>query len=74
VAFNPANGTVQTFVRDLHLDWTDTMSVNTDGYLFFTENQMFNAPSQQGGVDKRVKPYKLYRVPLPNGGKKIMLK
>lgn len=50
------------------------MSVSADGYLYFTENQPFLTPSQQGGVDKRVKPYKLYRVPLPNGGKKIVLK
>jgi sugar lactone lactonase YvrE len=73
VTFNQANGTVQTFVRGPRLDWTDTMSVSTDGYLYFTENQLFNAPNQQGGVDKKVKPYKLYRVPLPNGRKKIML-
>ena len=59
---------------DLRLDWKDTMSTSTDEYLYFTKNQMFNEPSQQSGVDKRVKPYKLYRVPLPNGGKKIMLK
>jgi hypothetical protein len=28
----------------------------------------------QGGVDNRVKPYVLFRVQLPNGGKKITLK
>lgn len=74
VTFNPVNGTVQTFVRDLRLNWTDTMSVTTDGHLYFMKNQLHNAPSQQGGVGKRVKPYKPYRVPLPNGGKEIMLK
>jgi sugar lactone lactonase YvrE len=73
VTFNPANGTVQPFVRDLRIDWTDTMSVSADGYLYFTENQLFPAPSQQGGTGKRVKPFQLYRVPLPNEGKKIML-
>jgi hypothetical protein len=45
VTFNPANGTVQAFVRNLRLDWTDTMSVTTDGYLHFTKNQLHNAPS-----------------------------
>jgi hypothetical protein len=65
-------------VRDPRIDRTGTMSVSADGYLYFTENQSFLTPSQGGGggggVDKRVKPYKLYRVPLPNGGKKIVLK
>ena len=74
VTFNPANGTVQTFVRDPRIDWTDTMSVSTDGFLYFTENQLFRGPSQQGGVDRRVRPFVLYRVPLPNGGKKIELR
>lgn len=70
-SFNPANGTVQTFVRDPRIDWTDTLSVAADGYLYFNENQLFLAPSQQGGVDRRTKPFVLYRVPLPNGGTKI---
>jgi hypothetical protein len=53
MTFNSANGTVQTFVRDPRLDWTDVMSVSMDRYLYFTENQLFNEPSQQGGVGKR---------------------
>jgi len=72
--FNPANRTVQTFVRNPRIDWTDTTSVSTDGYLYFMENRLFRAPSQQGGVERKVRPFVLYRVPLPNGGKKIMLK
>ena len=72
ISFNPANGTVQTFVRDPRIDWTDTLSVGFDGYLYFTENQLFRAPAQNGGVDKRIKPYVLYRVPLPGNGTKIM--
>lgn len=73
VTFNPANGTVQTFVRDPRIAWTDTTSVSADGYLYFTENQLFRSPSMQGGVDLRVRPFVLLRVPLPNGGKKIEL-
>jgi hypothetical protein len=38
VTFNPDDGTVETFVRDPRIDWTDTMSVSTDGYLYVTEN------------------------------------
>jgi sugar lactone lactonase YvrE len=80
----PGNGTVATFVRDPRLDWTDTMSVVTlgdsstssgggQGYLYFTKNQLWRLPSFQGGVDRRVKPYGLFRVPLPDGGGKIQL-
>lgn len=70
--FYPSNGTVATFVRDPRIDWTDTMSV-AGNYLYFTENQLSRAPAQQGGVDRRVKPYVLFRTPLPNNGSKIML-
>lgn len=45
LTFNPANGTVQTFVRDPRIAWTDTTSVSADGYLYFTENQLFRSPS-----------------------------
>lgn len=69
VTFNPANGMLPPLVRDPRTDRTDTMSVSADGYLYFTESPLFLAPSQQGGVDKRVKPYKRYRVPLPKGSK-----
>lgn len=69
--YDPATGILQTLVRDPRFSWTDTLSVGNDGYLYFTENQLWLSASYQGGVDKRVKPYVLFRVPLPNGGTKI---
>lgn len=69
----PQNGTVETFVRDPRIGWTDTLSVGTDGYLYFTENQLWRHPGGWEGVDRRVKPFSLYRVPLPDGGHKIEL-
>ncbi|KIW70020.1 hypothetical protein PV04_02331 [Phialophora macrospora] len=72
VTFDPQNGTVQTYVRDPRIDWTDTFSVSGN-YLYFTENQLFRGPAQKGGVDRRVKPYALYRVPLLNNASKISL-
>lgn len=71
-AYNPQNGTVSTFVRSPILQWTDTFSV-AGNYLYFTENQLWRASSYQGGIDRRQKPYALYRVPLPNGGQKVSL-
>ena len=70
--FNPATGTISTFVRDPRFSWTDTMSVGADGYLYFTENQLWLGPGYQGGVDRRVKPYVLFRAKLPGGGSKIV--
>lgn len=72
--FSPANGTVNTFVRDPRLSWTDTMSVGIDGYLYFTENQLWRAPSFYPGIDRRVRPFALFRVKLPNNGTKVLLK
>ncbi len=72
VIFNPANGTASTYVRDPRLGWMDTFSVSGSD-LYFTENQLWRGPGQQGGVDKRVKPFVLWRVPLVNNGSKILL-
>ena len=69
----PGNGTAGTLVRDPRIGWTDTLWV-AGNYLYFTENQNFRSPSQQGGVDRRVKPFVAYRVPLPDGGTNISLK
>lgn len=68
--FNPANGTDQIFVRDPRINWVDTMSIATDGYLYFTVNQLCFGPQVYGG-DDRVRPFALFRAKLPNNGTKI---
>lgn len=83
---NPANGTVGTFVRDPRINWVDTselsscqylwpirfskadiylceVSIATDGYLYFVNNQL--------QVETKVRPFGLFRAPLPDGGTKI---
>ncbi|KIW84836.1 hypothetical protein Z517_00224 [Fonsecaea pedrosoi CBS 271.37] len=72
VTFNHQNGTVQTYVRDPRIGWTDTFSV-AGNYLYFTENQLWRGASYQSGIDMRVKPYASYRVPLLNNATKIQL-
>ena len=74
VIYHPDTGVVTTFVRDPRFSWTDTMSVGQDGYLYFTENQLWLGPNFQGGVDKRVRPFVLFRVKLPGNGTKITQK
>ncbi|KAI0977273.1 major royal jelly protein-domain-containing protein [Xylaria arbuscula] len=61
--FNPANGTTSPFVRDPRINWVDTMSVATDGYLYFTSNQIFENPKKR--------PFALFRAPLPDGATKV---
>lgn len=73
VTFDPNSGLVDTYVRDPRIEWTDTLSTGSDGYLYFTENQLWRSPNQQGGVDRRVKPFSAWRVPLKNNATKISL-
>jgi len=72
--YNPANGTDQTFVRDPRINWVDTMSVATDGYVYFTVNQLPFSSSYYPGTERRVRPFALFRAKLPDGGTKISLK
>jgi sugar lactone lactonase YvrE len=72
VTFDPKTGVVSQYTRDPRYSWTDTMSVGNDGYLYFTENQLWRSPGYQGGVDRRVKPYVLFRTPLVGNGTKIV--
>lgn len=69
--FNPANQSVTTFVRDPRINWVDTLSVGTDGYLYFTVNQLNFSPQTWPGTDRRIKPYVLFRAKLPNNGTKV---
>lgn len=50
------------------------VSIAEDGYLYFTNNLLNLAPNFNSGIDNRRKPYSLFRVPLPDGGRKIMLR
>ncbi|KAI0023458.1 major royal jelly protein-domain-containing protein [Xylariomycetidae sp. FL0641] len=71
--FHPANGTTLPFVRDPRINWVDTMSVATDGYLYFTVNQLVFSSSNYPGTDRRVRPFALFRAKLPDGGTKVSL-
>lgn len=71
--FNPGNGTVSVFSRDPRFGWIDTLSVATDGYVYFTINQLWRSPSFYPGTDRRVKPFVLFRARLPGNGTKVNL-
>ncbi|EGP88944.1 uncharacterized protein MYCGRDRAFT_108740 [Zymoseptoria tritici IPO323] len=69
--FDPATGLLNTLVRDPRFVWTDCVYSGFDGYLYFTQNQLWRRPQHWFGEERRVMPYALFRVPLPNGGTKI---
>lgn len=71
--YNPGNGTVQVFARDPTIAWTDSLAVAADGYVYFTENQLWRTAAYYPGTDRRVKPYVLYRAKCPGNGTKVNL-
>lgn len=59
-----ADGSWQTVVHDPRILWPDTLSVGTDGYLYFVANQLHRQAGFHGGKDLREKPYGLLRVKI----------
>lgn len=65
-------GSEETLVFDPRVLWPDTMSLATDGYLYFTANQLHRQPSFHNGNDLREKPYSLFRIAVD--AQPVMLK
>lgn len=52
---------IEPFVRSAEIQWADSMCIES-GYLWFTTNQLPLSPAyQKNGIDKRSKPFKVYR-------------
>jgi sugar lactone lactonase YvrE len=62
----------ETLVFDPRVLWPDTLSVATDGYLYFIANQLHRQPQFHEGKDLREKPYMLFRTHI--GAKPVLLK
>jgi sugar lactone lactonase YvrE len=56
------DGSLETLVHDPRVLWPDTLSLASDGYLYFTANQIERQPVFNDGHDLRQKPYVLFRV------------
>jgi sugar lactone lactonase YvrE len=61
------DGEWRTIVHDPRVLWPDTMSVASDGYLYFTANQLHRQAGFHEGADGRQKPYMLFRVRIDAG-------
>ena len=60
--WNPSTGLTETLAHDPRILWPDTMSLASDGYLYFTSNQLHRQPTMHNGHDERQKPYQLFRL------------
>jgi len=56
------DGTYETLVSDPRLLWPDTMSLASDGYLYFTANQLHRQKQFHQGKDMRQQPYALLKL------------
>jgi sugar lactone lactonase YvrE len=61
------DGEWKTIAHDPRILWPDTLSVASDGYLYFTANQLHRQAQFHEGHDQRVKPYTLFRVKIDAG-------
>lgn len=55
------------------LTWQITVSVGSDGYLYFTDNQLVFSSSFYPGTDRRERPFVLFRASLPKNGSRVLL-
>jgi sugar lactone lactonase YvrE len=62
-----SDGQWETIAHDARILWPDTLSVATDGYLYFTANQLHRQPQFHEGTDLREKPYSLFRIKIDAG-------
>lgn len=62
-----SDGRIETVAHDPRILWPDTMSIATDGYLYFTANQLHRQEKYQNGTDRREYPYSLFRVSIGAG-------
>lgn len=61
------NGSWRTVAQSPEIQWPDTFSTGSDGYLYFTANQLDRQPGFHEGKDLRQKPYKLLRIKIDAG-------
>ncbi len=56
------DGSYETLVYDPRVLWPDTLTVASDGYLYFTVAQFHRRAAFHQGKDLRQKPYTLWRI------------
>jgi sugar lactone lactonase YvrE len=67
-----SDNSYETIAYGTRILWPDTLSLATDGYLYFTANQLHRQAIFHGGKDLREKPYMLFRIKVDK--KPVLLK
>ncbi|MFD0893740.1 SMP-30/gluconolactonase/LRE family protein [Luteolibacter ambystomatis] len=64
--FDIAAGKETLIVRDDRLKWPDTFSWGPDGWLYVTTSQIHLMPKYNRGENKRIEPFRVYKVKSGN--------
>jgi sugar lactone lactonase YvrE len=59
-----ADGAWSTALHGPEVLWPDTLALAADGYLYVSVNQLPRTPLFNAGVDDRIPPYRIVRVPV----------
>ncbi len=62
--YRPKENRLETIVRDQRIQWPGSMAIGPGDYLYFTDSQINRMPRFNNGKDRRVLPYKLFRICL----------
>ena len=69
--YDPASGRWTTLAQDDRFLWPDTLSIS-DGWLYFTANQLYRQAGFNEGKDLRQQPYEVLRLRV--GAEPVLLK
>ena len=58
------NGVLEVFARSTDFLWPDTITISSDGHLIFTATQFHLMPAFNTEIDKRIPPYKIFRIKI----------
>lgn len=72
--YDPAEATDAMLLRNPRLERADTLSMATDGNVYFTVNQSCLGSGFYPGTNRQKRPFGLFRAMLPNGATKVLLK
>lgn len=60
--YRPKGDILETIVQDERIHWPDSMDISPDGFLYFTASQINRMPRFNYGKDKRLLPYRFFKV------------
>lgn len=64
------DGKVETLLKDARLQWSDSLAISPDKYLYVTDSKINQMPIFNSGKDERKPPYKIYKVNISDFCKK----